>query len=279
METPIRPDSAGFAAISADDELVIWLVAALIVVVGVPAGWASAHLVHRYHEDPETETAVLADATCPSCDHVLQPVDTAPPMWWTTGRLSCPNCSQALPVSWLAIQLAVPALCLAMLARFGVMWGLLPFLWLVPVLIVAASVDIRLMLIPRRVAWVGFGVGLALILAVTPSIGRTALWHALIGAVVYFVFLFITHMISPGGMGFGDVRLSLLLGLYLGWISLILPAVGLFFACILGVVLGLAVRMASDGERHFPFGPGLAAGTMMAIWFSSPIVDHLVAAH
>ena len=108
---------------------------------------------------------------------------------------------------------------------------------------------------------------------------KAMLWHALIGAVVYFVFLFITHMISPGGMGFGDVRLSLLLGLYLGWISLILPAVGLFFACILGVVLGLAVRMASDGERHFPFGPGLAAGTMMAIWFSSPIVDHLVAAH
>ena len=146
-----------------------------------------------------------------------------------------------------------------------------------PVLVVAAGVDIRLMLIPRRIAWVGFGVGLALIVAVTPSVGSTSLWHALIGAGLYFGFLFLTHLISPAGMGFGDVRLSLLLGLYLGWIAIVLTAVGLFLACIFGIVLGLGVRMASNGQRHFPFGPGLAAGTMVAIWFWSPIVSHLTA--
>jgi prepilin signal peptidase PulO-like enzyme (type II secretory pathway) len=256
-------------------EPVIWFVAALIVVAGVPAGWAAAHLVHRYVEDPETETALLADATCPSCTHVLAPADTAPPRWWLTNRTACPHCSEPLPVSWLAIQLAVPALGLAMLATFGVQWGLLPFLWLVPVLVVAAGVDMRLMLIPRRVAWIGFAGGLALIVAVTPSIGATSLWHALFGAALYFVFLFLVHVISPAGMGFGDVRLSLLLGLYLGWIAIVLTAVGLFLACVFGIILGLGVRMASDGERHFPFGPGLAAGTMVAIWFSTPILNHL----
>jgi prepilin signal peptidase PulO-like enzyme (type II secretory pathway) len=35
--------------------------------------------------------------------------------------------------------------------------------------------------------------------------------------------------------------------------------------------------MVTKGQRHFPFGPGLAAGTMVAIWFSSPIIDHLTA--
>jgi leader peptidase (prepilin peptidase)/N-methyltransferase len=240
-------------------------------------GWAAAHLVHRYDEDAETETAVLGDATCPHCSHALTPADTAPPRWWTTGRFACPNCSKRLPVSWIAIQLGIPVLGLAMLATFGARWALIPFLWLVPVLVVAAGVDIRLMLIPRRIAWVGFAVGLALILGVTPSLlhGRTYLWHALIGAGLYFGFLFLTHMVSPGGMGFGDVRLSLLLGLYLGWIAIELTAVGLFLACIFGIILGLAVRTATKGQRHFPFGPGLAAGTMVAIWFSGPILNHL----
>jgi leader peptidase (prepilin peptidase)/N-methyltransferase len=271
--------SARFGAVPADDEPVIWLAAALIVIGGTAVGWAAAHLVHRYREDSATETAVLGDARCTHCQHVLTPADTSPPKWWIKGRLLCPYCGDALPLSWLTIQLAVPTLSLIMLARFGVRWGLIPFLWLVPVLVVAAGVDMRLMLIPRRVAWVGLAVGLVLILAVTPSIGVTAFVHALIGAAAYGIFLLLVHLISPGGMGFGDVRLSPLLGLYLGWISLALPAVGLFFACVLGVILGLGVRMASDGQRHFPFGPGLAAGTIMAIWLSTPIVDHLASAH
>ncbi len=255
----------------------IWLLAALIVLVEAPVGWAAAHLVHRYHEDSETEVAVLGDAACPECGHVLEPSETAPPRWWAAG-MACPNCSTRLPWSWVAIQLGIPALSLGMLATFGVQWGLIPFLWLVPVLVVAAAVDIRLMLIPKRVAWIGFAVGFALIVAVTPSIGTTALLHAVIGAVAYFVFLFVTHLINPAGMGFGDVRLALLLGLYLGWISLGLTIVGLFLACLFGVAMGVGVRLATGGKRAFPFGPGLAAGTMVAIWFSTPILNHMAGA-
>jgi prepilin signal peptidase PulO-like enzyme (type II secretory pathway) len=256
---------------------VIWIVAALIVVGGLAVGWAAAHLVHRYREDEESETAVLGDATCAHCQHVLEQADTAPPGWWLRGR-TCPNCHQPLPNSWIAVQLAVPVLGLAMLATFGLVWSLIPFLWLVPVLVVAAAVDIRTMLIPRRIVWVGFWVGLALLTATTLVTGSVEdLLRSLAGAALFFGILFITHMISPGGMGFGDVRLALLLGLYLGRISLMLTVVGLFLACVFGVAMGLAVRRASHGEKHFPFGPGLALGTMVAIFFWSPILNGLSA--
>jgi prepilin signal peptidase PulO-like enzyme (type II secretory pathway) len=165
-----------------------------------------------------------------------------------------------------------------MLATFGLVWSLIPFLWLVPVLVVAAAVDIRTMLIPRRIVWVGFWVGLALLTATTLVTGSVDdLVRSLAGAGLYFGVLWITHMISPGGMGFGDVRLALLLGLYLGRISLMLTMVGLFLACIFGVAMGLAVRHATHGQRHFPFGPGLALGTMVAIFFWSPIISGLSA--
>lgn len=251
-----------------------WLVLS-VALGGIVAGWLVAHLVHRYAEDASTETAVLADATCPACAHPLTLADTAPPRFWVRGA-RCPSCGARLPWSWVGTQAAVPVLGLAMVATWGMSWALLPFLWLVPVLVAAAAVDIRLMLIPRRIVWVGFGVGLLLIAAVSLTVGAAEdLQRALIGAGLYFAFLFVTHLISPGGMGFGDVRLATVLGLYLGWISIVMTAVGLFFACLFGVAIGLIVRRVTRGQRHFPFGPGLAAGTMVAIWFWSPILERV----
>lgn len=254
----------------------IWIVCALAATLGVPLGWAAAHLVHRYTEDPDAELAVFGPATCDHCGHTLTAADTAPPRWWTVGKLACPHCGDRLPSSWLAVQLSVPALLAITVAAFGLRWSLIPYLWLVPVLVVAAAIDIRLLLIPRRIVWIGFGVGVALIAATTLPMGHTDKFvQALAGAALYFGFLFVTHMISPAGMGFGDVRLAALLGLYLGRIALMMTAVGLFIACVFGVIFGLAVRRASHGRRHFPFGPGLAAGTLVTVWFWSPILSRL----
>src|SRR5690606_14692726 len=130
------------------------------------------------------------------------------------------------------------------------------------------------------VAWWGAGVGAGLIAATSLWIGAPGtLRGAVVGGVCYFAFLFIVSIISPGGMGFGDVRLSLLLGLYLGWTHVMMPAAGLFLACLIGVGLGLGVRLASHGrQRHFPFGPGLALGTLLAIAFHAPILERLLTA-
>ena len=253
----------------------IWFVTALVVAAGLPAGWYGAHLVHRYSEDEAEGMAVLGEATCGRCHHVLTLADTAPPRWWSSG-LTCPHCHERLPLTWIGVQLAVPVLALGMVSAFGLRWSLIPFLWLVPVLVVAAAIDIRLLLIPRRIVWVGFWVGLALIAATTIPMGNEdAFVRSLAGAGLYFGFLYVTHLISPNGMGFGDVRLAILLGLYLGRLDLMMTAVGLFLACVFGVVLGLGVRRATGGQRHFPFGPGLAAGTMVAIWFWAPILTRL----
>ena len=87
--------------------------------------------------------------------------------------------------------------------------------------------------------------------------------HALIGAAAAWTTLFLIHMISPGGMGFGDVRLSFVLGLFLGWISLLHVFTGMFLGvliiCAFGIVL--AVLRLRSLKKHMAFGPFLALGS------------------
>jgi len=253
------------------------LVGVLIALGGLAAGTVSAWIAHSYVEEPTEEVAVWTPARCGTCDHTISATDVAPPLWWIRHRARCPHCGATMPRSWLAVQLLVPVGMLAMLATFGTRLVLIPYLWLVPVLVTAATTDILLMLIPKRIAWIGAGVGAALIgiVSVVEDV-PDAFVHALIGGVGYITFLFVVSIISPGGMGMGDVRLALVLGLYLGWIDLMLPIVGLLIACVAGIVMGLGFRIATKGaQRHFPFGPGLALGTIITIVWFEPILRAL----
>lgn len=102
--------------------------------------------------------------------------------------------------------------------------------------------------------------------------------YALIGAALYFGFLFVAHLISPRGMGFGDVKLAALMGLYVGWLgatfvdalALVLWAMLIGFA--VGTVFGVVLLAARRRNRPFPFGPFLALGAVAAILLSSGLV-------
>lgn len=240
---------------------------------GLLAGTVATWIGHRYRcvtDEGGMESASLGDATCPNCSHVIELAEAIP------GRAgSCSACGHALGRTWLGGVLAVTAGSLAMLATWGPTVNVVPFLWLVPVLVTAAVVDLRTMLIPRHVVWVGFGVGLASIAGVALSRGNPGeLVSALIGAAGYFAFLFVMHVVHPGGMGFGDVRLALVLGLYLGWIDLRMPLFGLLLANLVYLAYALPKRLSKgrDEGKFSPFGPGLAMGTLLAVCFWSSLV-------
>lgn len=249
------PTPTGWAALSSVAVIptVLWALA---------SGSVAAWIGHRYRNAPDDEdVAQLSDATCPRCGHVITLSEAAP------GRsAACVACHRRLPFSWIATQLAVLVGCLGMLMTFGPQAALLPFLWLVPVLVTASVVDLRTMLIPKRVVYVGFAVGLL-------SIAAIALWRgvpdtlvpALACSAAYVGVLGLMWFIMPAGMGFGDVRLAAVLGLYLGWIDWRLVIFGLFISNVVHVVWAGPARLR--GVKYQPFGPALAMGTLLAIAF------------
>ena len=92
---------------------------------------------------------------------------------------------------------------------------------------------------------------------------------------VPFAALLIIHLVSPRGMGFGDVRLASILGLFLGWLSLGHVALGLFAGFALGALVGGVLILARRAERRqaLPFGPFLAAGTVVTVLFGHHVLS------
>jgi len=174
------------------------------------------------------------------------------------------------------VELLTALLFAAVGARFHDSWALPAFLLLAAALIAISAIDLEHFIIPNRIV---YPVGIASVILLAGAAALEHSWspfgRALLGALGAFLFFFVLHIVSPRGMGFGDVRLSAVLGLFLGWLGGMYVFGGLFLGFFLGAVIGVAlIAVGRRGRKqHIPFGPFLAAGTMIFVLCGSPIVD------
>ena len=188
----------------------------------------------------------------------------------------------ALPSRWLWVEVATVAAFAELAVQYGDTWVLAPLLLLTACLVTVSVIDLQVQRIPDRITFPTFALSVVAIVAVSVHLDATdTIPAAFIGAAAYFFFLFVTHMIYPAGMGFGDVKLAAVMGLYLGWLGWteLLPVAGplrlvfyaLMLGCVLGVVFGLAVQIATRKRGAFPFGPALALACYIVVLFASDL--------
>ncbi len=161
--------------------------------------------------------------------------------------------------------------------KFTRAWVVLPYLVVFSVLLAVSVVDLRLFRIPDRFVFPGLIVTLVLIVVasfiVLPSASDAfrVLRFAGVGLLTYFLILFFFHLVYPRGMGFGDVKLALLMGVSLGWLAtsyfnaVYLVLIALFLGCVLGIVFGLIWRLIQGRAGAFPFGPALAVAVIYVV--------------
>jgi leader peptidase (prepilin peptidase) / N-methyltransferase len=138
---------------------------------------------------------------------------------------------------------------------------------LAPILVVAAAVDRRWHRLPDRLTLPAAAL-LATLVALAAAIEDDAglVIGALTGALVLGGVLLAVHLVSPAGMGFGDVKLALPIGLVAGANGARVVVDALLAALVLGAAAGL-VTLARHRDRHraFAFGPCLCAGAVLAL--------------
>jgi leader peptidase (prepilin peptidase)/N-methyltransferase len=240
--------------------------AVLCAAAGIPVGAFLNVVVDRVPDRTPLRAAVEGDPT--------------PPRSWLgvpvqPGLLRGPGERRR---RWLAVELTTAAVFAAFGAQYGDSTVVLPLLILGACLVAITFVDLEHLRIPDRITFPSLGLSVVAIVAVSlDHDAADALRGAALGMFLYFLLLLLPHLAYPRGMGFGDVKLALVMGLHLGWLGwapdeeVLGPfrqvLYALMLGCLLGVVFGLVHAAVTRRRGEFPFGPALAvACIVIAIW-------------
>jgi leader peptidase (prepilin peptidase)/N-methyltransferase len=243
----------------------------LMAVLGLLIGSFLNLVIHRV---PRGESVVQPRSRCPGCGRRLAILENVPIVSWVVQCGRCRGCYEQISVRYPAVEILTAAVFVLLALRIGPAPDLPAFLYLGAIGIALAAIDLDVQRLPNAIVLPSYGVALALLgaAAITQSdTGSPA--RAVLGMAALFGGYFLLAVIVPGGMGFGDVKLAGVLGLYLGWLGWIELAVGAFSGFLLGGVAGLALMAAGRADRktHLPFGPFMLLGALLAILAARPL--------
>jgi leader peptidase (prepilin peptidase)/N-methyltransferase len=230
-------------------------IVAVCAVLGLAVGSFLNVVIYRV---PRKESVVSPRSRCPRCGTEITAFDNIPVLSWLLLRGRCRTCREPISMRYPLIEVACAALFAAMALRFGADWALPAFLTLAAALLAGSAIDIEHQLLPDRLVFPSLALGLiGAVIASGGLLGMALAWP------------------RAGAMGGGDIKLALLLGLCLGWLGLGHVALGLFLGFLFGSIVGVAlvVTKAKALQEHFAFGPFLAAGTLVAVWWGTPLLD------
>ncbi len=219
------------------------------------------------HRVPREESLVSPPSRCPQCHTRLGVVELVPVVSFFALGGRCRHCRAPIAVRYVVIELLSSAAVAVSLATFGltVSGGAAAVLLLT--LIALSAVDIEHFLLPDSIVLAGMLVGLPLVLLRDWPAWSASLLGAALGAVTFTAIL----LLSRGGMGGGDVKLAAMIGFYLGWQ---LALVSYLLAFLLGGLLGIALLLLGLRGRKdaVPFGPFLALGAALALFFGESVL-------
>lgn len=229
---------------------------------------------------PRGESVVAPASACPRCAHPIRRRDNVPVVSWLVLRGRCRDCGEPISVRYPLVE-----------ATTSLLFGLVAWwcwsqdtLWLLPALAYLAAVSVALALIdldvrrlPDAIVLPSYAVALALLALASWAPGQETDWvrllHAAIAAGVMLAFYLALVVIYPAGMGLGDVKLSGVLGLYMGWMGWGAVLVGWFATFLLGGLFAIGLLAAGRARRGsgIPFGPWMLLGAAVGVVVGEPL--------
>jgi leader peptidase (prepilin peptidase) / N-methyltransferase len=234
------------------------------------------------HRVPVGASVVSPPSHCPGCERPIRPRHNVPVLSWLALGGRCADCRLPIPVRYPLVELLTAVVFVLVTWRAVELDQLVavPALLTFTALGVALSaIDLDVRRLPNALVLPAYPV-LAALVAVAAVLRDDwgALARAGLGAAALFAFFYLIAVVSPNGMGFGDVKLAGLVGLVLGYLSWGAVVVGAFAGFFLGALVGVAVMAVGAGGRKtaIPFGPFMVVGALAALWISDPVVDLLL---
>lgn len=243
-------------------------------VLGVVVGSFLNVVIYRV---PRKESIVSPRSRCPGCGTMIAERDNIPVVSWLVLRGRCRTCKMRISARYPLVEASTGLLFAGLALRYGFDAALPAFLCFIAGLLALACIDFDCRLLPRAVVYPHLAIVAVLLVVAAAGTGN---WHALAIAAAcsaaWFALFFVINFASPRMMGFGDVRLALVLGLGLGWLGVPVVLVGFFAANLFGAVVGiyLIARKQATRETAVPYGVFLAMGAAFALYLGPVLHLH-----
>ena len=227
------------------------------------------------HRVPAGRSVVSPPSACPACGHQIRWYDNIPVLSWFLLRGRCRDCGARISPRYPLIEAATGLLFAATYLVVGLLWVLPAYLVFAATTLVLVVTDFDHQRIPNRILYPATIAALVLLTAGAAADGALPeLPRGLAGAGIYFGLLLLIALVARGGFGMGDVKLAVLLGLFLAFRSWDALWSGIFLAFLIGgtVSLLLLITRRKGRKDAIPFGPALVAGTWAALAWGDSLV-------
>ncbi|WP_258723186.1 prepilin peptidase [Cellulomonas sp. NS3] len=225
---------------------------------------------------PRRESVVTPPSACPRCGARIAPRDNVPVLSWLLLRGRCRHCAEPISARYPLVE-ATTALLFALVGLLVGLDAQAPaFLYLVAIGVALYRIDLDVRRLPDAIVFPAYLVGPVLLaLAAWVRDDWSSLARAGLAGAALLTFYVILHVVHPRGMGLGDVKLSGVLGLYLGWVGWGALVVGAFGAFLLGglVSIGLVLFRGAGRKSTIPYGPFMLVGAGVGLLVGEPVWD------
>jgi leader peptidase (prepilin peptidase)/N-methyltransferase len=214
---------------------------------------------------PERRSLLHPRSACRSCSTPIAWYDNVPLFSYVLLRGRCRTCRTPIGPIYPAVELATAALLAACFVMFGLSLHAAAAAVFCAALVVITATDLTHRIVPNLVVLPAAAIVFVLMTVAEPS----PEWAiAGLGAAA---FLLVAALAYPGGMGMGDVKLALLMGVALGSTVVVALPLGMIAALVPSVVL---IARHGSGARKIaiPFAPFLALGSVIALFAGDALV-------
>jgi leader peptidase (prepilin peptidase)/N-methyltransferase len=220
-----------------------------------------------------TYNLTMPRSACPHCGHAITALENIPVLSYLFLRGKCAGCGVGISVRYPIVESITGLLSAYAAWHFGFGLTGLAAIALIWGLIALTFIDFDTQLLPDSITLPLLWLGLLLNL----NGAFTSLPNAVVGAMagylvlwsVYWLFKIVT---GKEGMGYGDFKLLAALGAWLGWSMLPLM---ILLSSLVGAVVGIALIVFTKQGRNIPipFGPYLAGGGLIALFWGQPLTQ------
>lgn len=217
---------------------------------------------------PVGASVVRPGSACPACSSPIRPRDNIPVVSWLLLLGRCRDCSAAVATRYPVVEAATGLLFAALAAAYGPVAVLPALLYLAAAGVALFLIDLDHQRLPDAIVLPSYPVVAALLCGGGILSGELPLWRAAASMGVWLAVYGVIWLVTAGrGMGLGDVKLSGVLGLALGWLGWGPSLVGLLGGFVIGGVVGIlliAGGRAGRGSR-IAHGPFMLSGAAIAV--------------